>query len=283
MALSGNQVLRLPASDPLEITCYWETGHQPATHRSTAHIHDTYEVIVYLSGHISYMVEGRVFLPERGDVIFTRPNEYHQTFFYEETEQNYFCMHIPAMVDPQLPESMLEGNPNGHFIRIPPSEKQQIIDLCHRIRDTKVPCGALERLYLFYSFLFIIQHAPKEAHPRQVIPENLSRLLLFINENFATICNIEALARQFFMTHNTLNRLFREHLGISPHRYIENMRLAHAKALLRRGKTVAEACFESGFSDYSAFIVKFRNAFGTTPLKYKQNGPPPEEAPRPQP
>ncbi len=268
----GNRILNLPANDRLDITCYWETNRYPTEYRTDAHIHENYEIIVYLSGNMSYMVEGQVFLPEKGDVIFTRPHEYHQTIFHSETAPSYFCMHIPPTVDPELPESMLAGNPSRHFIRLAAEEKKQIIDLCMRIWDKELPKTPLEKLYLFYSFLFIIQHAPKEVHAHQAIPANLSRLLLHVNENFATVNNIDDLARQFFMTHNTLNRLFREHLGISPHRYIENVRLAHAKSLLRKGKSVAETCCESGFSDYSAFILKFRRAFGVTPLKYKQTG-----------
>ncbi len=272
MDISGNRMLRLPASDALQIACYWETNHYPAEYRTDAHIHENYEIIVYLSGNMSYMVEGQIFMPEKGDVIFTRPNEYHQTIFHGETAPSYFCMHIPPVVDPQLPESMLAGNPSRHFIRVPAEEKKQLIDLCRRIWDKDERKTPLDKLYLFYSFLFVIQHAPKEVHAHQAIPTNLSRLLLYANENFATISNMDDLARQFYMTHNTLNRLFRKHLGISPHRYIENVRLAHAKSLLRSSKSVAEACYESGFADYSAFILKFRRAFGVTPLKYKQTG-----------
>ncbi len=272
MESSDNRILHLPASDPLNIVCYWENNRYPTEYQTDAHIHENYEIIVYLSGNLSYMVEGQVFMPEKGDVIFTRPHEYHHTIFHSETAPSYFCMHIPPSVDPQLPESMLSGNPNRHFIRIPAEEKKQIIDLCKRIWDKGQPKTPLEKLYLFYSFLFVIQHAPKEVNPHQTIPANLSRLLLHINENYAGVSNMEQLAQQFFMTHNTLNRLFRDHLGISPHRYIENVRLAHAKNLLRNGKSVADTCYECGFTDYSAFILKFRRAFGVTPLKYKQTG-----------
>lgn len=36
------------------------------------------------------------------------------------------------------------------------------------------------------------------------------------------------------------------------------------------GKSVLDACMESGFSDYSSFVKSFRKLYGITPMEYRE-------------
>ena len=36
------------------------------------------------------------------------------------------------------------------------------------------------------------------------------------------------------------------------------------------GKSVINACRESGFSDYSSFVKSFRKLYGITPMEYRE-------------
>ena len=69
----------------------------------------------------------------------------------------------------------------------------------------------------------------------------------------------------------TYYRYFFELLEIlNESKYIRQRRLGAAIGYLNSGKSVTEACFNSGFSDCSKFIALFKKAFGMTPLKYKK-------------
>jgi AraC-like DNA-binding protein len=48
------------------------------------------------------------------------------------------------------------------------------------------------------------------------------------------------------------------------------LRLQHAMLLLAAGGTVTGAATASGYSNVSAFIAAFRDAFGVTPAAYRQ-------------
>ena len=43
------------------------------------------------------------------------------------------------------------------------------------------------------------------------------------------------------------------------------------KELLEKGHTIYDACFDSGFSDYSNFITTFRKHFGITPRHFQDS------------
>jgi AraC-like DNA-binding protein len=53
--------------------------------------------------------------------------------------------------------------------------------------------------------------------------------------------------------------------------YLESKRLAHSQILLKEGKSVLDACMESGFSDYSNYIRLFKRRFMITPKQYKDS------------
>lgn len=56
----------------------------------------------------------------------------------------------------------------------------------------------------------------------------------------------------------------------SIHGYLTALRLQHFKSSLGEGKSILDACTESGFSDYSSFLKTFRKTYGITPKEYRK-------------
>jgi transcriptional regulator GlxA family with amidase domain len=89
------------------------------------------------------------------------------------------------------------------------------------------------------------------------IDENLNRAL-----SLSELADLTGLSIWRFAT------VFRERVGVSPHRYICRLRLARAQALIRQGMPVASAASEAGFYDQSHLSRHFKNFFGMTPGQY---------------
>ena len=62
-------------------------------------------------------------------------------------------------------------------------------------------------------------------------------------------------------------RVFRDLTGIPPHKYLVRARLMRARALLRTGTSVTNACYAVGFNNLSHFIRSFRRTFGDAPSR----------------
>ncbi|HLQ53545.1 MAG TPA: helix-turn-helix domain-containing protein [Streptosporangiaceae bacterium] len=72
------------------------------------------------------------------------------------------------------------------------------------------------------------------------------------------------------MSRTRLVHVFRDVVGVTPHRYIVELRTSHAACLLARTRApVSEVCFDSGFGSMTRFHAAFRAAFGTTPTAYR--------------
>jgi len=63
--------------------------------------------------------------------------------------------------------------------------------------------------------------------------------------------------------------VFRQQVGLSPHRYICRLRVERAQALIRDGVPPATAANETGFYDQSHLSRHFKNQCGMTPGQYQ--------------
>lgn len=59
------------------------------------------------------------------------------------------------------------------------------------------------------------------------------------------------------LTKSTLLRAFTREMGITPYRFLENLRINRARAFLEQGDMPAEAAVKAGFSDQSHFSSFF--------------------------
>ncbi len=67
-----------------------------------------------------------------------------------------------------------------------------------------------------------------------------------------------------------LSQVFRRTIGLPPHTYQTQLRLAHAKALLEQGYDVGYVAMETGFFDQSHFTQQFKRHFLMTPASYRK-------------
>lgn len=68
-------------------------------------------------------------------------------------------------------------------------------------------------------------------------------------------------------------RFFRQHTGRPFHRYVNELRIAHAcSALLNSESSVSEISFHAGFNNLANFNRRFREILGQTPTEYRRSG-----------
>ncbi|WP_347558016.1 AraC family transcriptional regulator [Robbsia sp. KACC 23696] len=92
----------------------------------------------------------------------------------------------------------------------------------------------------------------------------------FIDRHLHESLTIDRLASELALSVGFLVRAFRQSLGMTPHRYIMERRLAHARRLLTGNTPIATVAFECGFTDQAHLTRIMRQTIGVTPSRYRQ-------------
>ncbi len=240
---------------------------------SIPHIHDFCEIYVNLSGNVSFIVEKNIYSIQPGDIIITRPYEYHHCIFHDDSDHFHYWILFSSKENPELFNAFFNRTRGtNNLIRLPENEKNRFLKLCETL-CTINPDKKLETMSIFFEMISHIESGivgNKISNINNTIPKSINQMLTYIDQNYASIKNIHEVAKEFHISMATLERHFKTYVAISPKKYLLNKKLSCACRLLRQGTSVTDACFESGFSDFSHFIALFKKTFGTTPLKYKK-------------
>jgi AraC-like DNA-binding protein len=88
-------------------------------------------------------------------------------------------------------------------------------------------------------------------------------------QQHATECvSLDELAELACVSKSYLVRTFHRAVGLPPHSYQVQLRIARAARLIATGASLTRAAFDAGFSDQSHLSRKFKSAYGLTPLGF---------------
>jgi AraC-like DNA-binding protein len=107
---------------------------------------------------------------------------------------------------------------------------------------------------------------PNEQLPRSAIA--VQRVLHHIDQHISQPLALTDLAELAGLSIWRFATVFRQQVGISPHRYICQLRVQRAQALMRNGIPPATAASEAGFYDQSHLSRHFKSLCGMTPGQY---------------
>ena len=103
------------------------------------------------------------------------------------------------------------------------------------------------------------------------LPVAIRRGLLYMRQHFNEEITLDAVANQAYLHPVYFSTLFREVMGVRFSKYLMDMRLEYAKRLLINSKkSITEICYMSGFTSLSHFLRCFKDAYGTSPKKYRE-------------
>ncbi len=247
------------------------------------HRHNAYEILLFLRGDIHYYVEQACYYLSHGDMILINPDELHRAVCFDEKIYERICFHIKQSVIDRLSSAKtnllecFESHPRGEkkIIHLNNEQIKQIVLIAHELEHCLANDGYGNDILadaLTSQLLVAINTSYQgSAHQRvNIMPDLIREMMLCIKEHIDEPIYLEHLEKHFFLSGTYLSREFKKYTGLTLRSYILEERITQSKALLSEGKNVSEACYQSGFSDYSNFIRSFKKTVGISPGQYKK-------------
>lgn len=116
-----------------------------------------------------------------------------------------------------------------------------------------------------------VQALKENYNIKDHLVEQVVQAKKFIDCNFADRISLKQMAEEACCSKFHFLRLFKTLYGRTPHQYLTDVRISHAKQLLRSGLPVADACILTGFESTSSFKALFKKCTGFTPASYQKN------------
>ena len=230
-----------------------------------SHIHESYEILFFLRGSISYMVEGKSYKLRRGDLVFTRPSVFHNVHptgggVYERYNVVFDEKMVPEGVRKRIPKDVDVFN----FRDLP------------RMYDIFAKIDEYSKSFLGEELVRITRSLIEEVFYNLATAEGgisghtsanplVMKAVEYIHENLTTVSGIEEICDALYITKSHLHHLFSTNIGVSPKQYITSKRLLLAQGHIRRGEKPTAVAGLCGFDDYATFFRNYKRHFGYSP------------------
>ncbi|MCA1572099.1 MAG: helix-turn-helix domain-containing protein [Chloroflexi bacterium] len=129
--------------------------------------------------------------------------------------------------------------------------------------------NALERALLWLE--------AANPEPAARIHESVQEAILFISRHLDQRVSVRQVADAVHLSPSRIAHLFKQQIGISPARFIEQRRMERAQALLESSSLPIRAVSAAtGFSSQFYFASRFRTYVGTSPSAWRRRGRSPQ-------
>jgi transcriptional regulator GlxA family with amidase domain len=116
-----------------------------------------------------------------------------------------------------------------------------------------------------YESLLLNEDQQRSHHDEEII-----KVQEWLDQNYQADVVIRGLAERFKLSVRSLNRRFKLATNTSPLQYLQNLRIEHAKELLKQSNlAVSEVADMVGYQDASYFTSLFKKATAVTPIEYR--------------
>lgn len=254
----------------------------PETYFDHLHSHRFIEICIPISGEMLHMANGVQYMLRKGDIFFCRPGDEHYAFCREASVYERYAVWLPSDAFSEVMTDAFgfmrsDRFASKNFFRILPERQEKFYSGLDGLGGFLMSDGSTDGLALFGASAWLMSGIAEEAENclgeqggsiAGKIPPLVSRVILYVRENFGHPIGVAEIADNFNVNRDYLSRLFRIHTGTTLHGYLVFVRIRAAKDLLSAGAGVTETAFACGFNSTSYFIKVFSAHTGVTPARF---------------
>lgn len=257
-----------------ELSFLMEYGDTKGIKTRLLSTHDRFGILINLGHSFLFTSDRRTVQLNQNHFVILFPEEkailqLPAIYIYLPLEPNFFNTHILSLQTfSYLPNS------RGQIYSMNENTIFSVSELAR-----KLACGYHSKEWVYYTFkeswiseifMNIFCCISNQAPLCSCNVTTVQKIILYLEENYTEKISIDMLASKFYVSKYHLMRQFKKETGTTIHNFIQNRRIHYACRLIHAGYTPGEACYRSGFTDYSLFFKTFTKMIGTSPSQYRE-------------
>lgn len=255
--------------DELRLEAYRLTGiAQPFP----IHFHEYYVLGLMENGQRTLSCKGREYTIRPGDMLLFNPGDPHACAQSDGGTLDYHGINASKETMRDLVREMT-GNPALSRFSQPVICNDEAACFLRRLHELVMDGShefeKEESLLFLLSELLRRYSQPIEADIA-ANREDIERACRYMETHYAQRVTLDQLCRCAGLSRSALLRAFTVTKGVTPYRYLENVRIGEARKLLEQGVSPVEVALRTGFSDQSHFTNYFRRFIGLSPGVYRE-------------
>lgn len=252
-------------------------------------IHDYYELYYFISGDVTYSIEGQNYELKPHDILVVNSKELHKPIFDSNARHERIVFHFkpnalaPFMSDAYPLLQSFENRRLGYCNRL--KGETVLLEGIHKYIariESYIKEDALEKDIMIRTLFIQMLVAVNNIYMQQCVigneseeyDEKITSILEYITDHLDEKITLEILEGMFYINRYYLCHIFKKKTTFTVMEYITYKRIMKAKDLLLEGMPITEVCNTIGFNDYSNFYKVFKRLVGSSPKDFaKENMP----------
>lgn len=225
---------------------------------------DYHIIAIILGGSAKYRMNKKTFTVQKGDVLFFRQGTHYnaKVISQEPWEHIVIAFRTREELNDFLPDGATKVSHSNRFR-----------ELFRQAYGVWSECGIgykIQTKAVIHQLLFaLIQENVSQIIGTNAALQALKAASDYVEQNYREKITVEELAKISGYSPSHFTRVFTKIYDTSPIQYVNQIRIMHAKNLLRTGQyTIAQIAQECGFSNVYYFTRCFKQITGTTPAKW---------------
>jgi len=241
--------------------------------RFPKHWHETYSLGVILSGVNRFMHRGSYQYATINTLFMVNPGEVHTGETCTENGWEYLNI-LPTPDLLAKTQHAMDMPVKSVYFPTPVIADKPAVNALQRFALAVVqalPAMEVEQKWFTLCENLFSRHAEKNRELKALpLPHAISQAREVLDSHISDNLSLSALAKICAVSPFHLARSFTHYVGVPPHAYHLQKRIAHAKTLIQRGDhPLAEVAVATGFADQAHMTRLFRRYHGATPGQFQ--------------
>lgn len=238
------------------------------------HYHEFSKIIFFISGDVKYNIEGKEYQLEPYDILLVRSGDIHRPIISEKKMYERIVIWIDDKYLKSIKLSKCFETADSKKINVIKSNDNKLFRLASELSNSNNEDYAAEQFNNAVLIQILILIARKIINNdsdavKFKSDKQIDEIISFINSNLDKKLTVNDISNKFFISRYYLMHRFKECTGKTVYSYIQSKKLLKALNNINNGMSSKQACYESGFSDYSVFLKAFKKEFGAAPSRLK--------------